>query len=364
MFIVLDSSIICQDLRFTGNASRILTGNCRIVPVTLVVPDVVIDEVTNHFCERLTKASMTLRESHKNLKLLVPAAADVSELPVIERETVRYREFLLQQVSSVGGRTLPYPEIPHQTIVKRELQRRKPFKENGSGYRDLLIWESLRRLTWSGHERIAFVTANVRDFIADARLHQDLAADILNPDRVEVFDSLRAFNEKHVMPRLETIDRLNKELQTIAGSSPDLTAWVRDNLLEILRWEELAYAVGPVVDVGSFHASEIVSFDDFKITSARKLEDGTLLCSLVVHASVDVSIDIDEDDYRNHEEVRDWLGGASIGSWHEIFPLAVYLELIIDPAESRVISYEVTNVEIAEIENKCDEPLKTAAANP
>lgn len=116
----------------------------------------------------------------------------------------------------------------------------------GTGYRDLLIWESLRRLTWSGHERIVFVTANVRYFVADARLHQELAVDVLNADRVEVFDSLRAFNEKHVMPRLETIDRLNKGLQTIAGGSPDLTAWVRYNLLEILRWEELGYAVGSV----------------------------------------------------------------------------------------------------------------------
>src|ERR1041385_353462 len=132
MFLVLDSSIICQDLRFTGNAARILIGNYRIVPVTLAVPDVVIDEVTNHFSERLTKVSITHRESHKSLKLLVPDAPDVSEVPGIDRETVRYRDFLLQQVSSVGGRTLPYPEIPHQTIVKREPQPRKSFKENGS----------------------------------------------------------------------------------------------------------------------------------------------------------------------------------------------------------------------------------------
>jgi hypothetical protein len=361
MFVVLDSSIICQDLRFSGNASRVLIGNYRALPVTLAVPEVVIDEVTNKFRERLTVACRAVEDAHKKLKLLVPEAASLRTLPLVDQESTRYREFLSELISSVGGRTLPYPEIPHQTIVKRELQRRKPSKENGSGYRDLLIWESLRRLTWSGHERIAFITANVRDFIADARLHKDLAADILNPGRVEVFASLKDFNEKHLVPRLETDDRFNKELQTVSSSSANVSEWIRENLLEILRWDELGYAISPVPDVGSFHASEIVTFDDFKVTSARKLDDGGRLCSVMVQASVDVSIDIDEEDYRNHEEIRDSLGGP--GSWHEIFPLAVSLELIIDPTGSCVSSYEVTTVEVAESELRIEVPDKAVSAD-
>jgi len=354
MFVVLDSSIICQDLRFTGNSSRVLMGNHRAVPVTLAVPDVVIDEVTNHFREKLTNAIKNLGDAHNRLKLLVPETAERNETPIIERETTRYQEFLSKQILNVGGRTLPYPDIPHKTIVKRELQRRKPFKENGSGYRDLLIWESLRQLTWSGHERIAFITANTRDFFADARLHTDLASDVLNPDRIEVFASLKDFNEKHIIPRLETDNRFNKELQAISSISANVSAWIRDNLLEILRDDELEYAISPVPDAGSFFAAEVVSFDDFKITSARKLDDGGLLCSVLINASIDVSIEIDENDYRAHEEIRDWLGGASIGSWNEIFPLAVSLELIIDPSGTRVSSYEVTAIQVAEIEVQSD----------
>ena len=363
MFVVLDSSIIRQDLRFSTNPSRVLLGNHRVIPVTLVVPDVVIDEVTNLFREEFITAVTALREAHKKTKWLAPGTPDLGELPLVEPETVKYREFLLKQISDAGGRTLPYPQIPHQTIVKRELQRRKPFKKDGSGYRDLLIWESLCQLTWSGHERIAFITANVRDFISDAWLHEDLATDILNPGRVEVFASLKHFNEKHLIPRLEIDDRFNKELQTISSSNANVSAWIRDNLLEILRWDELGYAISPVPDAGSFYAAEIVSFDDFRATSARKLDDGGRLCSVVVYASVDVSIDIDEEDYRTHEEIRDWLGGPSIGSWHEIFPLAVSLELIIDPTGSRVSSHEVTGVEVAENGRRIEVPNKAVAAD-
>jgi len=363
MFVVLDSSIIRQDLRFATNASRVLLGNHRIIPVTLAVPDVVVDEVTNLFREKLTTAAITLREAHKKMKWLAPGTRDLGELPTVESETFKYREFLIKQISDVGGRTLAYPNIPHQTIVKRELQRRKPFKENGSGYRDLLIWESLRQLTWSGHERIAFITANVRDFITDARLHEDLAVDILNPDRVEVFPSLKDFNEKHLIPRLEIDERFNKELQTISSGSANVSAWIRDNLLEILRWDEIGYAISPVPDAGRFYASEIVSFDDFRTTSARKLDDGGRLCSVVVRASVDVSIDIDEEDYETHEEIRDWLGGPSIGSWHEIFPLAISLELIIDPDGSHVSSHEVTAVEVAETPYELKLSNKAVAAD-
>jgi hypothetical protein len=44
MFLFFDSSILWQDLRFTGTASRVLFGNVRVVPVMIVVPDVVVDE--------------------------------------------------------------------------------------------------------------------------------------------------------------------------------------------------------------------------------------------------------------------------------------------------------------------------------
>ena len=333
-------------------------GNHKLVPVTLAVPDVVIAEVTNKFSERLTKTTAALREGHKELKLLVSDAKGLPEMPSVERETARYREFLLQRILEVGGLTLPYPKTSHETIVKRELQRRKPFKENGSGYRDLLIWESLRELTRSGHERIAFITANVRDFFDDARLHQDLAADVLNPDRVEVFSSLKQFNEKHVIPRLETVERFDKELRAISSSSADVSTWIRDNLLEILRWDEIGYAISPVPDAGHFYASEIVSFDDFKMTSARKLDGGGLLCSASVTSAVDVSIDIDEQDHCNHEEFSGW----PIGSWNEVFLVAVELDITVNPNDGAVSSYEVTSIDVAEAAVQAEITGKVATA--
>jgi hypothetical protein len=93
------------------------------------------------------------------------------------------------------------------------------------------------------------------------------------------------------------------------------------------------------------------------------LDDGGRLCSVVVRASVDVSIDIDEEDYRTYEEIRDWLGGPSIGSWHEIFLLAVSLELIIDRGGSHVSSHEVTAIEVAETACELKLPNKAVAAD-
>ena len=70
MLLVFDSSILCQDLRFTGTAARVLFGNARVVPVMVAVPEVVVDEVTNHFRERLGKARLTLTDAHKKLSIL------------------------------------------------------------------------------------------------------------------------------------------------------------------------------------------------------------------------------------------------------------------------------------------------------
>jgi hypothetical protein len=118
MLLVFDSSILCQDLRFTGTATRVLFGNVRVVPVVVAVPEVVIDEVTNHFRERLVKAQETLTDAYKRLSLLVSGSGDLLNPANVELETAKYREFQFQQFSKVQGRILPYPKISQKKQSK------------------------------------------------------------------------------------------------------------------------------------------------------------------------------------------------------------------------------------------------------
>jgi len=260
---------------------------------------------------------------------------------------LRFDLSLLKKISEAGGKTIPYPKTPHDKIVERALQRRKPFKHNGSGYRDLLIWESVRSQAFGGHERIAFATANTADFASGSQLHQDLSSDILNPQRVEIFTSLQSFNEKHILPRLEVVERLDEDVRAAVGGNLKVTDWIHKNLLEILRDEEFAYWVSDLPPgLGSFYPHGIVTFDNMEVCSARKLQDGELVCEIAVKASVETSIDIDDDDY-DHREVREWLDGNGPGSWYEVFTLRALLDVTINADRSEITSHEVREIEHA-----------------
>jgi hypothetical protein len=344
MIIVVDSSILCQDLRFAGSASRVFFGNLRVVPATLLLPEVVVDEAVNIFRERLIAAQAAINKANRELSQLVDRTVSMANAVDLEQEVLKYRKLLLSRIAEAGGKTIPYPKIAHEKVVQRELQRRKPFKPNGSGYRDFLIWESVRAQALSGHERVAFATANTRDFASGQRLHEDLSSEVLNPQRIELFTSLRDFNEKHILPRLETVDQFDRKLQNASGGEPRVASWIQEHLLGILQDEEFGYMlVG--VPAGRFWASEIASFDDMEVVSTKKLQSNELVCEVKVQASVEVSIDIDREDYDNYQEVRSWLGGPNFGSWHEVFQLQINMEITIDAETSQVTSHGVSMVE-------------------
>lgn len=88
----------------------------------------------------------------------------------------------------------------HEDLVRRELEGRRPFKENGTGYRDALIWHGLlewmRRIGRQEGEPVLFVTGNVRDFAekdeAGAhQLHPHLGADLREDEAVHIHTSPR-----------------------------------------------------------------------------------------------------------------------------------------------------------------------------
>lgn len=81
---------------------------------------------------------------------------------------------------------LPPPAIPHEAVITRAIERRKPFDAQGrNGYRDTMIWYTL--LDWIGHLPVPaegltvyFVSNNTNDFAEGTppRLHAQLAGDL------------------------------------------------------------------------------------------------------------------------------------------------------------------------------------------
>ena len=115
---------------------------------------------------------------------------------------------LSEEVKTMNAQIPDYADTSHADIVTRDLKRRKPFQQNGKGYRDTLLWETIVRHYIAANALTLFVTQNVRDFCdTDDSLHKELLRDVRSAtkgagDEVAISRDLPAFTDKYLVPYL------------------------------------------------------------------------------------------------------------------------------------------------------------------
>ena len=81
-------------------------------------------------------------------------------------------------LSLYRAKITPYPDISHEIIARRALDRRKPFDVRGhNGYRDTLLWISV--LSAATDSKVMFVSDNSADFAKNKQMPTELADDLL-----------------------------------------------------------------------------------------------------------------------------------------------------------------------------------------
>ena len=333
----------------SGTAFKLLREGLHLIPADLKVPEVVVDEVVNRFREDLEKARVGAAKAEAALGRLLPEPLQQPSKSIdVAHQTEEYRKWLVSALQDFSAETLPYPEVPHKKIVERDLQRRSPFKRNGAGYRDSLIWENVRGLTFGGHERVVLVTANKRDFGESPRVADDLQGELLNPDRLELVLSLKSLNDKFIVPRLNMAEDIKSRLQSEASSSFDIPRWLRESLLDRLRDDELGPFIG-IPDQIRVWPSEIVAFEKISVEEVLRLPEGEILVRAGVRVEVHFSVDVDWDDFVSSQEVRDWVGDESERfSWmstDQVDQLEFGLNFVLDRQGERLVDSEIRSID-------------------
>lgn len=156
--VVLDTNVLQADWMMRGLAIRVLRFMSWHNYLTVVIPTVVLEEiVSNH--DRQKRAAQTAlaklnRERHRDGLPVVREVAD----PVDYRTYIN--EFMDEVVSS--WELAPYPAVQHEEIVKHSLSGSPPFDATDRGYRDFLVWETVRELAAQG--RHVVFASNDGDF--------------------------------------------------------------------------------------------------------------------------------------------------------------------------------------------------------
>ncbi len=212
MLIFVDSNILCSDYHMTNYKFELIN---RIG--TIVLSEVVIDEVCNKYKEQLTTSIYSIDKNVRIINKLLSSNLGFNKIS-IDTEVQKYRNFL-EMYSIQSGMTVAevYPSVPHKEIVNRALLRKKPFKQDGStGYRDYLVWLTCIDLARTyASEEIHFITQNINDFsdLQDKKkLHEDLIIDLreanIDCNRFYYWISINDFID-YIQPRIHALE--NKE---------------------------------------------------------------------------------------------------------------------------------------------------------
>lgn len=240
MIIILDTNIYFDNWFLTSPQFALLASYCKNTSATLLVPQVVVDEIEAKFDQKWTAFIEILEglpRQFEEFRVVQSQLPSMPSKPVYEFASVVRRHFRNSIV-------LTYENLPHGPLVKKAIHSRRPFREKEKGYRDSLMWESVLTYLSSTNSvmPVAFINANTKDFweqgTESSRLHPDLREDLISR-KIEnsflLYSTLRQFTDTHIEKSVLNFDedqfkeRYQDEIEDIAQDA----AMVHLNDLEV-----------------------------------------------------------------------------------------------------------------------------------
>lgn len=307
MLIVLDSNILCSDF-YMKNLKFELINKVG----TIVLGEIVVDEVCNKYREYLLANYEALKKSLNNINKVIPKPVHSIDIS-IEYEVKRYRDFL--EMLSIQNEIIyvdNYPTVSHKEIVTRALMRKKPFKQDGStGYRDYLVWTTCLEIAKNyAYEEIHFITQNVNDF-SDLKnkkiLHSDLMDDLkqygIDASRFHYWISINEFVENHIQPSIDKLENKAKITSQIESSSEyyrKIKSFIDDSVIGI------CLSSCEVLLPGNNIVLKKVDELDTDIEEISPIDDDNYLLEIKVDSFCLVEAEMRLEDYYNIDNSEEW----------------------------------------------------------
>lgn len=344
MRLFLDTNIIHGDFYLQGSRISKLCSAAPKLGYELMIPEVVYDEMVDQYRRELEKhfASYERVVSLTNRTRSGSIVKRLDRVSFLEEKITEYRTMFSTRLDDLHIRIIPYPAVDIKMLVSKELLRKKPFKEvkeHGVGYRDALIWETIKVLCVPQEElideraQIEFLTENTADFAdSDGNLHPSLVEELnakgCMGDCVQLISNVREFFETQIDKELVNLENIKNALLDKGkfnrfNLEQELESLLNKDFLEkeILDSDfdsgELRYLPG------YYEEPSIILIDNPipQEISVRRLEDGSVL--IEVNASISLTLDffVFVPDYYNYLEndkrvdVIDW-------NWNEHYILA------------------------------------------
>lgn len=308
MLIIFDTNIIVSDFQMKGTNFQVLFENVRRTGDRLAIPQIVIDEVLNKFKEKIKEHQINLDKNKNEVKRFTGRDLPITITPELSEELLEeYNVYLNGVIQEKTITILPYPQVPHEYLTKKAIEKKKPFSEKGNGYRDSLIWETIKNCLSRRTEHLfmpeaVLLTNNHHDFGKEEdQLHSDLKDELdkegYYSDAVHVYNALNSLISKKVKPTLELLQNLQTRIENNEFENLNLKASISNYLTSILNDEIDSY----LLDLPSnFESTSISTFEedfDVQIIDVLRLSNQSLLISVKAEVYCEIDFFIYKSEY-------------------------------------------------------------------
>ena len=313
MKIIIDTNIINKDYKLHGKYIVTLSGAAAKLGYDVCVPEVVVDEIVSHYKDELLEAHDTYNKGVSKLKKLLPEMPKsiISELTV-EDQLQKFREQYESELQAKNIKILPYPNVDHKSIVAKELDKKKPFKDSQKGYRDSLIWETVKSELIPAKDlfdecQILLLTRNTKDFADASGLHQDMKDELLalgySDTVVKLVTDCEKFFKDVIQPEFEELDKI-KEALNAKGSYNRIS--VQDDIAQLFDMQLVQHMLDAIDEYGIQVYVPLYCEDPYveymeepvaKIESVIRLEDETVMIGCNVRICAEISYYIERSNF-------------------------------------------------------------------
>ena len=371
MKIVLDTNIIHQDYKLNGQRILKLYEASKRLGYELVIPEVVVDEIVNQYRRDLEAAHGSYMKGLSQIRKLVEPnnKFQFESTAFIDEQCVAFETAYHQRIKELEITILPYPRVAHKLMVAKDLKRIKPFRENSKGYRDALIWETLKEQLIPSKRlfdecQIILLSENTKDFGDGGKLHSDLEKELedigFTWEVVELVSNVDEFFKKRIDTEFEELTAIQDRLQRdYKYNRVDLKETIEETLYnEYVVNGAFDRGFDPDGDDNSLFPSvyenpdiQDVTVKDITVTSVKKLTDQTVLvqCNVTTTASGDAYVF--KADYYLFDE--DNLPTVLDNDWNKHYMLVAVevnvtaeVTMHVSPRLSKVNSVEVRTIDV------------------
>lgn len=356
MIIFLDSTALISDYHLDSTQFNILVESKTKLGIKLSIPKLVLDETVNKYRENLESYAKKIEKAQSNFRRLTKKETiEINEVPDVDELTSEYHDYLINYFEEYDIEIIPLPDIPVAEIIERDLNRKKPFS-GSSGYRDYLIWRSVvSSSNISSHREIVFISNNKSDFANDKKLHQDLKDElkklhVVNRYRFKYYRNIKVFNNKYILPNLNSVDDINKELKKHDIEDVDILKWIKDSLNDIIIEEDLLL-IGAELEphMASAGLPDLLHPPSINVKNILRLPNSDIVFNIELTLELGYDIDIEWEDYIKYDKIKEIMGSpVQSFSWVSMEcsnKFNLELNLIFDIDSEKIKFHDVVNIE-------------------